>query len=362
LKILDKYILKKFLSSFALVLTLLLPIAIAIDVSEKIDKFLRHTDLTFNKILEDYYLNFVVIFGNTFMPLALFIAVIFFTSKIAGNTEVIAIHSAKISFTRFLKPYFIGASIVAFIGLTMNHFIVPKSNKIFDEFNNAYLKKKDYNANQLNHVNLQLGPNDYIYLKNWNIDSKQGYKFSYEKYEGIKLKYKLLAENMRWVEADTTFKLTNYQKRFIFNNRDSIKTGIILDTVFSFTPDDLVNVDDLAKEMNSFQLNKFIKQSRERGISNLNTYLVEFHKRTSLPIASYILTFIAVALASKKKRGGLGINLAIGITLMFVYVFFLKIAEVLGAGAETNAFLMVWFPNIIFGALALFLYLKNAKN
>jgi lipopolysaccharide export system permease protein len=114
--------------------------------------------------------------------------------------------------------------------------------------------------------------------------------------------------------------------------------------------------------MNSFQLNKFIKQSRERGISNLNTYLVEFHKRTSLPIASYILTFIAVALASKKKRGGLGINLAIGITLMFVYVFFLKIAEVLGAGAETNAFLMVWFPNIIFGALALFLYLKNAKN
>ncbi|SFS74510.1 LptF/LptG family permease [Lutibacter maritimus] len=362
MRILDKYILKKFLSTFALILTLLLPIAIAIDVSEKIDKFLRHTDLSFNTIIKDYYFNFIVIFGNTFMPLALFIAVIFFTSKIAGNTEVIAIHSAKISFTRFLKPYFIGASIVAFIGLSMNHFIVPKSNKVFDEFNNAYLKKKEYNANQLTHVNLQLGPNDYIYLKNWNIDSKQGYKFSYEKFEGTKLKYKLLAENIRWIESDTVFKLTNYQKRIILDNRDSIQTGIILDTLFTFTPDDLVNVDDLAKEMNSIQLNKFIKQSRKRGISNLNTYLVEFHKRTSLPIASYILTFIAVSLASKKRRGGLGINLAIGITLMFVYVFLLKIAEVLGAGAETNAFVMVWLPNIFFGALAIYLYLKNAKN
>ncbi|WP_372746979.1 LptF/LptG family permease [Lutibacter sp.] len=362
MRILDKYILKKFLSSFALILMLLLPIAIAIDVSEKIDKFLRHTNLSFNEILNDYYLNFIVIFGNTFMPLALFIAVIFFTSKISGNTEVIAIHSAKISFTRFLYPYFIGASIVAFIGLSMNHFIVPESNKTFGAFNNAYLKKKDYNADILNDVNLQLGPNDYIYVKTWAVQRKQGYKFAYEKFEGNKLKYKLLAESIRWNETDTTFKLTNYQKRIILNDRDSIASGVILDTILTFSPDDLVNVDDLAKEMNSIELYKFIKQSKARGISNLNTYLVEFHKRTSLPIASYILTFIAVALAAKKRRGGLGINLAIGITLMFVYVFLLKIAEVLGAGAETNAFVMVWLPNIFFGALAIYLYIRNAKN
>ena len=341
---------------------LLLPIAMAIDVSEKIDKFLRHTDLSLNTIITDYYLNFIVIFGNTFMPLALFIAVIFFTSKIAGNTEVIAIHSAKISFTRFLRPYFIGASIVAFIGLTMNHFIVPKSNKTYGAFNNAYLKKKDYNSDLLNNVNLQLGPNDYIYIKTWAVERKQGYKFSYEKFEGNKLKYKLLADNIRWSEADTSFILSNYQKRIILSDRDSIENGVLLDTLYTFTPEDLVNVDDLAKEMNSIQLYKHIQQSKARGISNLNTYLVEFHKRTSLPIASYILTFIAVCLASKKKRGGLGINLAIGITLMFVYVFLLKIAEVLGAGAETNAFVMVWLPNIFFGTLAIYLYLRNAKN
>ncbi len=143
MRILDKYILKKYLSTFALILVLLLPIAIAIDVTEKIDKFLRHADLTVGEIIQDYYVNFIIIFGNTFMPLALFIAVILFTSKLAGNTEIIAIHSAKISFTRFLKPYLIGATIITIFALVMNHFVVPKSNKVYEEFYRVYLKKKN---------------------------------------------------------------------------------------------------------------------------------------------------------------------------------------------------------------------------
>ncbi|PHS54733.1 MAG: permease [Lutibacter sp.] len=362
MKILDKYILKKYLSSVLLVLALLLPIAIAIDVSEKIDRFLRHTELSVGEIIKDYYFNFVVIFGNTFMPLALFIAVIFFTSKLASNTEIIAIHSAKISFTRFLKPYFIGATIITVFALLMNHFIVPRSNKIFGEFSRTYLKKKKYNANNLTNINLQLGPNDFIFLKSYRLETNRGYNFSYEQFEGNKLKSKLFADQIKWRKRDSTFTLINYRKRIIFSDRDSIEFGTKLDTTFPFTPNDLVNVAYLAKEMTSFKLNDFINQSKERGVSNLNSYLVEYHKRTSLPISSYILTFIAVTLASKKRRGGMGINLAIGITLMFVYVFFLKIAEVLGAGATTNSFIMVWSPNIIFGALAIYLYLKNAKN
>ncbi|WP_111707988.1 LptF/LptG family permease [Lutibacter citreus] len=362
MRILDKYILKKFLSSFALVLILLLPIAIAIDVSEKIDRFLRNVDLTVGDIIKDYYVHFVVIFGNTFMPLALFIAVIFFTSKIAGNTEIIAIHSAKISFTRFLKPYFIGATIVTAVALGMNHFVVPKSNKTYNKFVKTYLKKKNYSANVNTNINLQLGPNEYIYLKSFNSNTNAGYKFSYEKYDGITLKYKLMAENIRWVEKDSLFRLNTYKKRFLLEERDSIETGIKLDTIFNFKTRDLINVDDLAKEMTSIELKRYIGQAEDRGINNLNTYLVELYKRTSLPISSYILTFIAVCLAAKKRRGGMGVNLAIGITLMFVYVFFLKIAEVLGAGAETNALFMVWLPNIIFGMLAIYLYLRNAKN
>ena len=350
------------MSTFALILVLLLPIAIAIDVTEKIDKFLRHADLTVGEIIQDYYVNFIIIFGNTFMPLALFIAVILFTSKLAGNTEIIAIHSAKISFTRFLKPYLIGATIITIFALVMNHFVVPKSNKVYEEFYRVYLKKKKFDANQLRNVNLQLGKNDYIYFKSYNIERNIGYEFSYEKFEENKLKYKLMAKNIRWVDKDTIFKLSNYKKRIILKDKDSIEVGTKLDTLFNFTPKDLINVDYLAKEMNSVELIRFISKSKERGISNLNTYLVELHKRTSLPVSSYILTFIAVALSSRKKRGGMGVNLAAGITLMFIYVFFLKIAEVLGAGAETNSFFMVWFPNITFGILAVYLYFKNAKN
>ncbi|MCF6169207.1 LptF/LptG family permease [Lutibacter sp.] len=362
MKILDKYILKKYLSSVILVLSLLLPIAIAIDVSEKVDRFLRHSELSVGEIIKDYYLNFIVIFGNTFLPLALFIAVIFFTSKLASNTEIIAIHSAKISFTRFLRPYFIGATLITVFALFMNHFVVPRSNKIYEEFTRTYLAKKKSDANFINNINLQLGPNDYIFLKSYTVRANIGYSFSYEKFEGTKLKYKLFADNIRWNKKDSTYKLINYRKRIILKDRDSIEFGSKLDTTFNFTPKDLVNVDYLAKEMTSFKLKEFIKISKQRGISNLNSYLVEFHKRTSLPVSSYILTFLAVALSSKKRRGGMGVNLAIGITLMFIYVFFLKIAEVLGAGADTNSFLMVWSPNIIFGALAVYLYFKNAKN
>jgi len=345
-----------------LVLTLLIPIAVAIDVSEKVDKFLRHADLSLSTILKDYYINFIIIYGNTFMPLALFIAVIFFTSKLAENTEIIAIHSAKISFTRFLKPYFIGATIITVIALIMNHFVVPNSNKTFEEFNRTYLSKKKLNDSYLQNVNLQLGPNDYVFFKSYSVDTKVGYAFSYEKFEGTKLKYKLFADNVRWVEKDSTFKLINYKKRFLLKDRDIIESGSKLDTAFSFTAEDLIYVDYMAKEMNSIKLNEFINTSKERGISNLNVYLVELYKRTSLPVSSYILTFLAVSLASKKRRGGMGVNLAIGISLMFVYVFLLKIAEVLGAAADTNSLFVVWLPNIAFGSLAVYLYLRNAKN
>lgn len=365
MKLLDKYILKKYLGSLLLVIALLLPIAIAINVSEKVDKLIRAAkdyNLTFLDILRDYYGNFIVIYGNTFMPLALFIAVIFFTSKLANNTEIIAIHSAKISFNRFLYPYFIGASIVFLFSLATNHFIVPKSNKTFNYFERNYIKKKKASQNYLTNINLQLNPTEYIFFDSYTVDRKSGNKFAYEKYNGNRLVYKLMADNISWNEKDSLYKLTTYKERTYLKTRDKISHGFRKDTTFNFLPKDLITVDYLAKEMPSPELFSFIKKLKNRGVKNLNTYLVELHKRTSLPASTFILTIIAAALASRKKRGGMGVSLAIGISLMFIYVFFLKISEVLGAGAETNSLIMVWLPNIIFGILATYLYIKNVKK
>lgn len=342
-----------------------MPIGIAIDVSEKADKFLRsmkNSDLTFFTIIKDYYLNFIIFFGNTFLPLALFIAVIFFTSKLANNTEIIAIHSSKISFKRFLRPYIIGATIVAFFALAMNHFIVPNSSKTLENFSKKYLNHKKTNRNFINNINLQLTPNDYIFIKSFTVNRNTGNNFTYEHYNGEKLQYKLMASSIKWNKKDSTYTLNNCKKRRLLKEKDSILLETRFDTIFNFHPKDLISIDNLAKEMPTNKLYGYIKLSEKRGVSNLNSFWVELHKRTSLPVAAFILTVIAVALASHKRRGGMGINLSAGIALMFIYVFFLKISEVLGAGAESNPLLSVWTPNVIFGILAIYLYIKNAKK
>ena len=362
MRILDKYILKKYLGSFLFTLFILIPIAIAIDVAEKIDKFLRHTNLSFEEIVEDYYANFIIYYVNTFMPLALFIAVIFFTSKLSNNTEIIAINAARISFTRFLKPYMIGATIVAILALLMNHFVVPAGNKTLTKFENKYLKSnRNKGTSYVKEFNMKLGEGRYIFIQNFGLRTYRGYDFSYEEYEGLQLKYRLTADNINWNKRDSTFSLTNFKKRWVFNDKDRIHVGSKMDTVFDFSPSDLLYVDYLAKEMPSTELKNFIDISEQRGVKNLNAYYVELYKRTTLPLSSYILTLIAVCLAFRKRRGGTGVNMAVGIGLMFLYVFFMKVSEVLGAVAGSNTILFIWMPNALFGALAVALYIKSKK-
>lgn len=362
MRILDKYILKRYLGSFLFTLFILIPIAIAIDVSEKIDKFLRHTNLSVGEIIEDYYVNFIIYYANTFMPLALFISVIFFTSKLANNTEIIAINSASISFTRFLKPYFIGATIVTVYALYMNHYVVPNSNETLTKFDKKYFAThNNVKENYVKEFSMRLGKGRYIYIQNFGIRTNRGYDFSYEEYDGLKMKYRLTANEITWSKRDSTFKLSSYSKRRIFNDRDSIETGRKFDTIFDFSPRDLLYVDYLSKEMTSAELKGFIEKSKLRGVKNLNAYYVELYKRTTLPISSYIMTLLAVCLSFRKKRGGMGINMAVGIGLMFIYVFFMKVAEVLGAVAGSNTMLLIWMPNFVFGSLAFYLYLKSKK-
>ena len=344
-------------------LLILIPIAVAIDISEKIDNFLEHADLGFYQIVDEYYKNFIIYYANTFMPLALFIAVILFTSKLSNNTEIIAITNAKVSFQRFLYPYFVGATLITVLSLLMNHFVVPNSSKTRKKFEKEYLNTRSQKQEfkYVSDFSLQLTDSTYIFIRNFNTETNAGYDFTSEVYDGLKLKSKLVADNIKFIEKDSSFSLRNWRLRKIYKNRDSIFSGNKIDTVFNFTPKDLIYKSALAQEMTSNELSKFIDISKKRGVKNLNAYLVEFHKRTSLPIASYILTIIAVALAFRKRRGGIGINLAIGIALMFMYVFLMKISEVLGAVAGVNSLVYVWLPNMFFGCVAIYLYLNARK-
>jgi lipopolysaccharide export system permease protein len=363
MKIIDWYILKRFLVTFLFTLLILIPIAIAIDISEKIDNFLEHPNLGAGEIIEDYYVNFIIYYVNVFMPLALFIAVILFTSKLSNNTEIIAITNAKVSFTRFLYPYFIGATLITILSLVMNHYVVPNSSTTRKGFEKEYLSTRR-SKNELKYVSnfsLQLTDSTYIYIQNFNTQNNRGSDFTFEIYDGIQLKSKLSADNLVFNKKDSTFSLTNWRKRKLYKKNDSIFSGKQLDTVFDFTPRDLIYKSALSQEMPSNELIDFIELSKKRGVKNLNAYLVELYKRTSLPIASYILTVIAVALAFRKRRGGTGLNLAIGFAIVFIYVFFLKISEVLGGVAGASPLIYVWFPNIIFGGLAGYLYWNARK-
>ena len=363
MKIIDWYILKRFLVTFIFTLLILIPIAIAIDISEKIDNFLEHANLGVYEIIDQYYVNFTIYYANTFMPLALFIAVILFTSKLSNNTEIIAITNAKVSFTRFLYPYFIGATLVTIISLGMNHFVVPNSSKERKEFEKKYIKNKSQKSKLMfvTNFSLQLTDSTYIYIRSFNTETNAGYDFTSEVYDGLKLKSKLSADNLTYNPKDSVFTLRNWRKRYIYKDRDSIFSGTKIDTVFNFTSKDLVYQSALSQEMPSDELIRFINVSKKRGVKNLNAYLVELYKRTSLPIASYILTIIAVALSFRKKRGGTGVNLAIGVGIMFVYIFIMKIVEVLGAVAGVNSLIYVWLPNIFFGGLAVYLYINARK-
>jgi lipopolysaccharide export system permease protein len=361
MRILDKYILKKFFTTLVLVIGIIMPIGIAIDIAERIDKFLHEPDLNFWVILEDYYQHFIITYANQFLPLALFLAVVIFTSRLANDTEFIAMHSAQISFNRLLYPFFIGALSIAVFSLFMNHFIVPRSNYKFIVFDRKYLGKK-FDDKFLTDITLQLGPNDYLFMKSFTVDQVRGSDVVYERYDSIYLKYRLKANSIKFNENDSTYRLSNFKKRYIYPDKDVIKSGQQMDTIFNFFPKDLTTAGYLAKEMKSPDLSQYIQLSKDRGVKNLNAYKVELLKRSSLPFSAFILTMIAVALSVKKKRGGTGMNIAIGIGLAFIYIFFMKITEVLGAVAGENPYFLVWLPNIIFGVLAILFYRNAAKQ
>lgn len=360
LSIIDRYILKRYLATFSVMLLMFIPIGIIIDVSEKVNKMIENK-VAF-KAIAGYYLDFTIYFANLLFPIFLFLSIIWFTSKLANNTEIIAILSSGISFTRFLRPYIIGATCVSIFALIMGFFLVPRASDGFNNFRYMYLRGNGQNEMRDNtNVFRQISNDEYIYVSSFNDVSKMGFDFAMEKFEKDKLKYKITASRIKFNPRDSTYTMFSYKKRKIGELNDVIESAEKKDTVFKFDLDDLAPVVYIAETLPYNELVKFIDKEKARGSSNINTYLVVLYKKYSLPVSAFILTIIAVAVSSMKRRGGMGMNLAIGIILAFAFIFFDKIFGVLAEKSSIPPIVAVWIPNLSFGILAIYL-LRNAKR
>lgn len=341
-----------------MMILLFIPIGIMVDVSEKIDKMIERK-APFGEVME-YYLDFTIYFANFLIPIFLFLSIIWFTSKLANNTEIVALLSSGISFRRFLRPYLLGATLVAVFTFAMGMFLVPQASKWYNEFRYRYIKRGNTERETTNLYN-QVGDNDFIYVSSFDPQNKIGYNFSLEHFKNNYLQYKISARNIHWIEKDSLYRLTSYMKRTIGKGDDHIETRRRVDTLFPFNLDDLTPVSYIAETKNLFELNDFIKKERKKGSPNVNRYLVVKYKRWSLLISAYILTIIAVAVSSMKRRGGMGINLAIGISLAFIFIFFDKVFGTMAEQSDFSPLLAAALPHIIFGTLAIY-FLKKAKR
>ena len=341
-------------------LLLFIPIGVTIDVSEKVNKMIENK-VPFAEIIS-YYGDFVIYFANMLFPIFLFLSIIWFTSKLANNTEIIAILSSGISFSRFLRPYIISASIVSIAALIMGIFIVPKASEGFQNFRYTYLVGNGQAVMRDNdNVFKQIGAETFIYVGSYSPSSQMGFNFSLEKFKGQKLEFKIIADRIKWNPKKKNYSLFNYQKRKIGEFNDVLEKSEKKDTVFSFDIEDLSPTIYVAETLPITELTSFIDKETKRGSSNINAYRVVLYKKFSIPVSAFILTIIAVAVASRKRRGGMGINLAIGIGLAFGFIFMDKIFGVLGEKSAMPPLLAAWTPNILFGILAIYLLQKSKK-
>jgi lipopolysaccharide export system permease protein len=358
LKKLDWYIIKKFLGTFFYAITLIIMIVIIFDLSEKVDNFIENKAPIYD-ILFVYYLNFIPYFINLFNPLFTFIAVIYFTSRLAFNTEIIAILSSGISFKRMLLPYFISAIFLAFLSIYLSNVLIPNANTKRIEFENTYIKTKQQFRER--NIHLQIRPGEFVFLESYNERINIGYKFSLEHITNGKLTYKLLAERAEWIDSIQTWSLRNYYQREIGELEENLTSGARKDTIIHLKPADFIqNIQDM-ETMNYRELERFIDNEKLKGSENIRFFLVEKHRRVAFPFATLVLTLIGVSLSSRKVRGGIGLHLGLGLLLSFTFILFMQISTTFATNGNLPAMLAVWIPNIVFAILGLYL-MKTAPK
>ena len=358
LKILDKYIIKKYLGTFAFTMAIFSVIIVVFDISERLDDFIKH-DAPVSKIIFQYYAGFLPFYLNFLSPLINFIAVIFFTAKMADQTEIVPILSGGVSFNRFLWPYFVSSFVIFLVTLIFNLFIIPETNQLYVEFENVYIDPKADNTKMYTH--LQLNKDSYVYIENFDNNQKVGYRFSLEKFNGDELIEKTMAERILWDSVKHKWKLENYSTRKIKGLKETMISGTTMDTTLDMRPLDFEIYDNLTKAMNMCELNTRIRKEKIRGAGIMDELLLEKYKRFIYPFSAFVLTLMGVALSSRKVRGGIGLPLGLGIFLSFVYIVFIQFANMFSLKGGLPPIIAVLIPNILFGLLGFYLLFKAPK-
>ncbi len=355
-KTIDFYITRKYLGTFFYAIGLILSIAIVFDISENLEDFIGK-EIPTRDIIMDYYLNFIPYFGNLFSPLFTFIAVIYFTSKMAYNTEIIAILSNGVSYARLMRPYLVSAAIITLMSFVLSNYIIPPANKTMNGFRNKYIISKSMGAER--NVHRQIEPGVYIYMQSYS-ENNVGYRFTMERFEGSKLKEKITAQNIRWDEKTGKWIINSYWKRTIHDDYEELEQGYRMDTTLNMSPKDF---NKLSNEMETYktpELTREIKLMKMRGV-NYVKWEIEKHKRIANPFSTFILTIIGVSLASRKIKGGLGFHLGLGLLLAFSYILFMQISTVFAMSGNTIPMVAVWIPNLFYAVVAIFLYRWAAR-
>lgn len=353
---LDWYIIRKFIGTYIFSIVLIISIALVFDFNENLSKFTKY-HAPWRAIVFDYYANFIPYYSNLFSPLFVFIAVIFFTSKLAGNSEIIAMLSSGVSFRRLMRPYMISCVLIASVTFYLNSFVIPHGTVIRQNFESLYRNSKKNTSAE--NVQLQVGKGTVAYIQHYDDRFKRGYGFSLDKFEGKKLVSHMTAMEIQYdtiADAKYHWKATNWKTRTLVGLRERIVTGDVKDTVILMEPTDLVYSKGQQETFTSPELLDYISKQTSRGSGNVVQYEVEFHKRIAMSFSSFILTIIGLSLSARKRKGGMGLYLGIGLGLSFGYIMLQTVSSTFAINAGTPPVLAAWIPNLIFAFIAYFCY------
>lgn len=361
ISLLDWYIIKKFIGTYVFSILLIISIAIVFDFNENLSKFTQY-HAPCRAIIFYYYANFIPYYSNLFSPLFVFIAVIYFTSKLAGNSEIIAMMATGMSFRRLLRPYMFSCVLIALTTFYLNAYVIPHGTVIRQQFENRYRRNKVTNA--ADNVQIRLSKSTVVYMQHYDDQIKRGYGFSLDKFEGKKLVSHMTASDIQYdtiAESKYHWTANNWKVRTLRGLREKIQMGAVKDTVIPMEPADLIYSKGQQETFTSPELKRYISKQTSRGAANVKQYEVEYHKRIAMSFASFILTIIGASLSARKRKGGMGLYLGVGFALSFAYIMLQTVSSAFAVQANMPPPLAAWTPNIIFAVIALFCY-RQAPN